>query len=67
MSAQGSALGIEFTGRTALKGRNKLDYIAPSGLYLVVIHIPRALPWANILRPFGAKDVKKLISQTTYI
>ena len=53
MSAQGNALGIGFTMGIALKGRNKLDYIAPSGLNIVAILIPRALPWASIFNPFG--------------
>jgi len=55
--AQGVALGWKVY-RLALKGRDMtLSFVchAPSGLNLGD-RAPRALPWAGMSRPFGAKD-----------
>ena len=39
----------------ALKGRHS-RYPAPSGLGVFLTVGPRALPWAEIVRPFGAAE-----------
>ncbi len=58
--AQGNALGREpITGSVALKGRNRSP--AEPGFHpfrassLVPTRFPRVLPWAIVLRPFGAE------------
>ena len=60
--ARGNAPGTRATKSQALKGRNKSSEIlsadfctALSGLDWSVDDVPRALPWAIILRPFGAE------------
>ena len=60
--ARGNAPGTRATKSQALKGRNKSSGIlsadfcnALSGLAWSVDDVPRALPWAILLRPFGAE------------
>ena len=69
--AQGNALGtLSPQTALALKGRHRRTPIrrglacpacfAPSGLEFVLAPKPRALPWAIVLRPFGAAAGAKL-------
>jgi hypothetical protein len=58
MTAQGNALGHDPVSDLALKGRNNL---APDAIVMPQgcedsSPLPRALPWADILRPVGAND-----------
>ena len=63
--AQGNALGIGAIAHEALKGRPKGEtwrtrparsWVAPSGLPLFSLGLPRALPWAGMVCPFGAQE-----------
>ena len=54
--AQGTALGLRDDNMGALKGRHFPGGGAPSGLRNSPDSIPRALPWAIALRPFGASN-----------
>ena len=64
MPAQGNALGAHAKAGQALKGRDiRADcrsgiarvWAAPSGLDLISWILPRALPWAGMMCPFGAQ------------
>ena len=54
-SAQGIALGKRFQSNLSPVGAKlKILSRAPTGLHYFFCHVPRAMPWANELCPFGA-------------
>ena len=64
MPAHGNALGDRTATGQALKGRAiggvcrsgmARVWAAPSGLGLISLLLPRALPWAGMVGPFGAQ------------
>ena len=64
--AQGNALGSGIRDGQALKGRpnggtwrigDTQSWVAPSGLNSFSLALPRALPWAGMVCPFGAEEL----------
>ena len=62
-AAQGNALGSETTVMVALKGRHTesaISDVSPSqGLQFAINRIPRAMPWAGMLRPLRGEELQK--------
>ncbi len=58
--------GIEWR-RNVRRGVGHADWAAPSGLDLLFDRIPRALPWAGVVRPVGADESRTLAKQTRIV
>ncbi len=62
--AQGNALGMELREIASPVGAKYgcKNCVAPTGLKFSYTAIPRALPWAVVLRPVGAKPLRRMAS-----